>query len=55
MIPGRTPTHYPSGLVTHGNHMYDDILLPFDGSDGAAAVLSHAADVARIGPRRFRS
>jgi Universal stress protein UspA and related nucleotide-binding proteins len=28
--------------------MYDDILLPFDGSDGAAAVLSHAADLARF-------
>lgn len=27
--------------------MYDDILVPFDGSDGATAVLEHAADVAR--------
>jgi nucleotide-binding universal stress UspA family protein len=26
--------------------MYDDILLPFDGSDGAAAILDHAAAVA---------
>ncbi|OYR58105.1 universal stress protein [Halorubrum halodurans] len=26
--------------------MYDDLLLPFDGSDGAADVLGHAADVA---------
>jgi nucleotide-binding universal stress UspA family protein len=26
--------------------MYDDILLPFDGSDGAAAVLHHAAEFA---------
>jgi len=26
--------------------MYDDILLPFDGSDGAAAVLQHTADLA---------
>jgi nucleotide-binding universal stress UspA family protein len=27
--------------------MYDDILLPFDGSDGATAVLEHANDIAR--------
>ncbi|MGB9985528.1 universal stress protein [Salarchaeum japonicum] len=26
--------------------MYDDVLLPFDGSDGAAAVLQHTADLA---------
>lgn len=26
--------------------MYDDILLPFDGSDGARAVLEHVADIA---------
>lgn len=26
--------------------MYDDILLPFDGSDGAAATLHHAAELA---------
>ncbi|GAB6862029.1 universal stress protein [Haloplanus litoreus] len=26
--------------------MYEDILLPFDGSDGAAAVLHHAAEIA---------
>ncbi|MFC7135374.1 MULTISPECIES: universal stress protein [Salinibaculum] len=26
--------------------MYDDILLPFDGSDGAAAALHHAAEIA---------
>lgn len=26
--------------------MYDDLLLPFDGSDGAAAVLHHAAEIA---------
>ncbi|MFC5279488.1 universal stress protein [Halorubrum rubrum] len=26
--------------------MYDDLLLPFDGSDGAADVLGHAADIA---------
>jgi len=26
--------------------MYDDVLVPFDGSDGAAAVLEHAADIA---------
>jgi nucleotide-binding universal stress UspA family protein len=26
--------------------MYDDILLPFDGSDGAAAVLHHAGELA---------
>lgn len=26
--------------------MYEDILLPFDGSDGAVAVLDHAADIA---------
>jgi nucleotide-binding universal stress UspA family protein len=26
--------------------MYDDILLPFDGSDGAAAVREHVADIA---------
>ena len=28
--------------------MYDDVLLPFDGSDGAADVLDHAADLARF-------
>ncbi|GAA0507135.1 Nucleotide-binding universal stress protein, UspA family [Halorubrum aquaticum] len=28
--------------------MYDDVLLPFDGSDGAADVLEHAADIARF-------
>lgn len=28
--------------------MYDDVLLPFDGSDGAADVLQHAADLARF-------
>jgi nucleotide-binding universal stress UspA family protein len=27
--------------------MYEDILLPFDGSDGATAVLDHVADLAR--------
>jgi nucleotide-binding universal stress UspA family protein len=27
--------------------MYDEILLPYDGSEGAAAVLHHAAEVAR--------
>jgi nucleotide-binding universal stress UspA family protein len=26
--------------------MYDDVLLPFDGSDGAAAVLHHVAEIA---------
>ncbi len=26
--------------------MYDDVLLPFDGSDGAAAALHHAAEIA---------
>ncbi|MDR5656998.1 universal stress protein [Halodesulfurarchaeum sp. HSR-GB] len=26
--------------------MYDDILLPFDGSDGAAAILHHASEIA---------
>lgn len=26
--------------------MYEDVLLPFDGSDGAAAVLHHAAEIA---------
>lgn len=26
--------------------MYDDILLPFDGSDGAAEILHHAAEIA---------
>lgn len=26
--------------------MYEDILLPYDGSDGAAAVLHHAAEIA---------
>ena len=34
--------------MAHSNTMYDDILLPFDGSDGAAAVLGHAADIARF-------
>ncbi|WP_324663720.1 universal stress protein [Haloarcula sediminis] len=29
--------------------MYDDVLLPFDGSDGAAAVLHHAAELAHWG------
>ena len=28
--------------------MYDDVLLPFDGSDGAVDVLGHAADLARF-------
>ncbi|WP_066416266.1 universal stress protein [Halorubrum aethiopicum] len=28
--------------------MYDDLLLPFDGSDGAANVLGHAADIASV-------
>lgn len=27
--------------------MYEDILLPYDGSEGATAVLDHAADIAR--------
>lgn len=27
--------------------MYDDVLLPFDGSDGAVAVMRHAAEIAR--------
>jgi nucleotide-binding universal stress UspA family protein len=48
MIDGRTPTNYAPAPVARGNDMYDDILLPFDGSDGAAAVLSHAADLARF-------
>ena len=26
--------------------MYDDLLLPFDGSDGAGAILGHAAEIA---------
>lgn len=54
MIRGRTPTDYPSALVAHGNDMYDDILLPFDGSDGAAAVLSHVADLARFADATVR-
>jgi nucleotide-binding universal stress UspA family protein len=29
-----------------GTHMYDDLLLPFDGSDGAAEALHHAAEIA---------
>lgn len=35
----------PSGTSV-SSEMYDEILLPFDGSDGATAVLDHVGDIA---------
>lgn len=38
------PNHFDTLFVV--DRMYDDILLPFDGSDGAGAALHHAAELA---------
>lgn len=45
IAPKRGKSSLRASLVLPRIEMYDDVLLPFDGSDGAAEVLHHASEI----------